>query len=101
MEGRLHGLFGVLGAGFLVDADDLGGARGVDGADLALGFEAPATDDQVEFPAELAGDQVQCSLHVAGVFRSLEIDEGFILEAALGQARLNLGGKRCGGHDAY
>ncbi len=32
--------FGVLGAGFLVDADDLGGAGRIEGADLALGAAA-------------------------------------------------------------
>ena len=51
VEGCLHGLLGVFGAGFLVDSDDLGGAGGVEGADFALGFEAAAADDEIVLAA--------------------------------------------------
>ena len=51
LEGRLHGFFGVLRAGFLVDADDLGRAGRVEGADFGLGLEAAAADDEVVFAA--------------------------------------------------
>ena len=97
----LHGFLGVFDAGFLVDAYDLGGAGRVEGGDLGFGPEAPATDDQIVLPAQLAGDQVQCGLHAAGVFWSFEINERLVHKAALGRAEPNAGGKGSGGHDDY
>ena len=89
MEGGGHSHFGVFGSGFLVDADDLSGARGVQGANLVSGFEPLAADDQIVFMAQLTGDQLQRGLHPAGVFRELEINKRLIRKAALGRARLN------------
>jgi hypothetical protein len=42
-------------AGFLVDADHLGGPGGVEGANLAWGFEALAGNDKIVLSAQLAG----------------------------------------------
>ena len=76
-------------AGLLMDADDLSGARGVQGADFVLGFDALATDDQVVFAAQLTEDKLQCCLHLASVFQRLEIGEGLIGKLSLRRRRLN------------
>jgi hypothetical protein len=72
-----------------MNADNLGGARRIYGADLALGFDAPAADDEVILAAQLAGDSAERGLHRARVFRRLEVGKRLILKPALGQARLN------------
>jgi hypothetical protein len=74
-EGRGHGLLGVFCAGLLMNADDLSGARGVQGADFVLCFEAFAADDQVIFAAQLAAtnSNAACILRAfSGVLKSIK-----------------------------
>src|ERR1035437_8388705 len=88
----------MFSAGLLMNADDLRWARGVHGMDFVLGFDALAGDDQVIFAAQLTGDQLQCGLHLARIFRRLEIGKGLIGKPALRRARLNRGSDFWGSH---
>ncbi len=68
-----HGLLSVLGSRFLVHADDLGGAGGVQRVDLVGGFEAVAADDQFIFTAKLPAiiSRAACILRVlSGALKS-------------------------------
>ncbi len=98
IEGSSHRFFGVLGASLLVDAHHLRRPRRVAGLDFAVGSQAMAANDEVVFVAQVAGHQVQCGLHLAGVFRVLEVGKRLITELALGRARLNFSRKCHGCH---
>ena len=83
----------------LVDADNLRGARGVDGGDLAGGAEAVATDDDVLLAAEFRADGVDRFPHEAGVGGVREVGEDFVDEGALRGAVGDAGGDLGGKHD--
>ena len=91
IERGLHRLLGVLRPGLLVNAHYLRRPRRIKRLDLALGPQAMSADDQVVFVPQVAGHQVQCRLHLAGVFRVLEVGKRLIAKLALGRARLNFG----------
>jgi len=76
-----------------MNANHLSGARGIYGADLAFGFDALTADGQVILAAQLDSDRGQRGLHLARVFRCLEVGKWFIHKPALGRARLNRGGE--------
>jgi len=81
----LHCLLCVLCAGLLMNANHLSGARGIYGADLAFGFDALTADGQVILAAQLDSDRGQRGLHLARVFRCLEVGKWFIHKPALGE----------------
>jgi len=56
LQGGGHGGFHVLFPRLLVDADDLGRARGIQRLDLVGGLDALAADDEVILAAELSAD---------------------------------------------
>jgi len=94
----LHCLFCVLCVGLLMNADDLGGARGIYGVDFAsVLMRWPPMVRSYSRPSWLATRGQRC-LHLARVFRCLEVGKWFIHKPALGRARLNRGGEFCGCH---
>ena len=98
-ERRGHRFFGVFGSRLLVDADNLCRARRIEGANLSLRPQASSANDQVILAAKLACHVIERGLHLADVFRVLEVDKRLIGKAALRCARLNVGGKGCGYHN--
>ena len=97
-ECRVDGKLRVLGSGLLVDADNLGGARRIERANLTLGAQALAAGDKVVLAAQLTGNAVKRGLHGACCFRGLEVVEGFVNELALRGEGLNAGGKGGSSH---
>lgn len=69
------------GAGGLMDADDLGGASGVEGGDFAFGADALASDDEGVLAAEAGVDGCEGLLHGAGGGGVGEVEEGLVAEA--------------------
>jgi len=100
LEGRLHGFFGVLRAGFLVDADDLGRAGRVEGADFGLGLEAAAADDEVVFAPSWLWTKSNAGLHIAVLSGALKSMKGSLAKTPPVRAAES-GGERGGFHDVF
>ena len=86
-EGGLRGGhrgFHMLLVGALVDADDFGGARRVDGDDLGAGADALATDDEVIIVAEPGLDAGESFLHGTLDLRVVEVEERLVDEGSVG-----------------
>ena len=94
-------VFSLRGAGFLMDADDLGRARRIDGANLLGGLEALAADDEAVFAAEVRGHLVERRAHGARILRIVEVGEGLIGKHALRRARLDRGRNTSDSHNEF
>ncbi len=68
VESRVDGGLDVLFGRFLMEADEFGGAGGVERADLFAGAKAMASDDEIVFAAELGADFRDGRSLGAGVF---------------------------------
>src|ERR1019366_9402679 len=88
----------MLRTGFLENAHNLRRPRRIERANLALRLEPMTADDQVILMPQLADDQLQCTLHLAGIFMCLEVDKRFIDKPAFWRAQLNIGRK---GHSSH
>jgi hypothetical protein len=76
----------MLASGLLMDANDLGGLRGIQRLDLVGGLDALAADDQVVFAAQFGADFLDGRAHGASVLFLAEIGKGFIRERGVGHA---------------
>ena len=74
----------MLQAGLLVDADDFGRIRRVDGDNLVLRADVFAADHQVVFAAQLRADLVDCLAHAADVLRLAIIGDRLVDERPYG-----------------
>ena len=83
MQGGGHGGFHVLFPRLLVDADDLGRARGIQRLDLVGGLDALAADDEVILAAELSADAFDGGAHFPRVVFVAEVVERLVDEGAL------------------
>ena len=87
-ESELRGVYGgvgLFGCGCVMNADDLGGIRGVYGLESFGSLEVGATDDEVVGMAELGAGAVEGLLHGALVLRGGEVGEGLVAEGRKGR----------------
>ncbi len=87
LEGRKRGLHGgldVLHAGLLVDSDDFGRVRRVDGDNLVLRADVLSANHQVVFAAQLLADEGDGVAHSADVLRLAIIGDRLVDERPYG-----------------
>ncbi len=89
IECSLHGELGMLQPCLLMHSDHLRRPRRIQRADLLLGADAPAADDDVILLTELVGDTVQGVPHRACIVFTVEVQKRLISELARGGPERN------------
>src|SRR5579862_1132529 len=80
---RVHGGLNMLSAGFLVDSNDLRGARRIQRLDLVGSLDPLPADDQVILAAKLSAHSFDGSAHLARILFVAKIKKWLIDERAL------------------
>src|SRR5262249_8365779 len=92
LQGRLHCGLNVLFPGFLMDADYLRRARGIQRANLVRSFYPVSADDQIVLTPELAANPGQGLAHLAGRVPLGEIDCWLVAKLALASMSMRTDG---------